>query len=93
MLLLDNASIHANAEFVSLLRLHGILVMPIPAAAYSPDLDPVELVFNMLKSFLRTHSNTLRAAHCTLAETVNQAFFTMTEKHCESFIRHVKFVP
>ena len=56
VVVLDNAFVHKDGEFVRLSELHGGIV--IWNAAYSPDLNPIEKCFNQYKSFLRRYGRT-----------------------------------
>ena len=54
-LIYDNAAVHLSADvFVDLmdyLERHGITPLPLPT--YSPELNPIERCFNIVKNFLR----------------------------------------
>jgi len=56
-LVCDNASIHFSddtwKEILDLLKVHGIELLFLPA--YSPELNPCELVFGYVKSFIRNN--------------------------------------
>ena len=51
VVIMDNARIHHNPDMIELAELHGIRVRFLPS--YSPDLNPLELIFNTLKSYLK----------------------------------------
>ena len=51
VLLLDNASIHHSAEFRLLCEAKGVRYEYLPP--YSPDLNPIEMMFNELKAWMR----------------------------------------
>jgi len=58
-LVVDNACIHGGAETVQLLiaLLNSVNIQLIFLPKYSPELNPCELVFNVMKSYLRYHRN------------------------------------
>jgi len=71
-LIADNASIHfaasIRAELLSVLSSFGVGLVFLPA--YSPELNPCELVVAYVKSFLRRH----RVAARPLREEIARAF-------------------
>ena len=50
IIIMDNASFHKCKEGINLIRTHGCEVMFIPP--YSPQYNPIEIVFRMLKSIV-----------------------------------------
>jgi len=52
-LILDNAAIHLAQEFRSCCQTHQIFLKTLPT--YSPELNPCERVFAMIKNWLRTN--------------------------------------
>jgi hypothetical protein len=50
-IILDNASIHRSKELRELCAAHGVELSHLPP--YSPDMNPIEKVFNMLKAWIR----------------------------------------
>lgn len=53
MLILDNASIHRSREVQDLCERTGVKLEYLPP--YSPDYNPIELVFNTLKAWIRRY--------------------------------------
>ena len=57
---MDNAFVHNALDSFNLLidlcKLHGVRLLFLPA--YSPELNPCELVFNIMKKYLRYHRQT-----------------------------------
>ena len=51
IVVLDNCSIHTNLEIERVLEESGCLVRYLPP--YSPDFNPIELTFNILKAWMR----------------------------------------
>ena len=52
---MDNASIHWNEPLVQILNEAGIQLERLPP--YSPDLNPIETSFAILKAWIRTHQD------------------------------------
>ncbi len=87
-LVMDNASVHVGSEIIleikELCQATGITVCLLPA--YSPELNPCELVFAMIKNKLRaTRKNStlldevIKAAACITNENVIQMYFHCTD--------------
>ena len=53
VLVVDNASIHKVAGIRDMVKAHGVHLVYLPS--YSPDLNPIELAFSIIKSWL--HAN------------------------------------
>jgi len=53
ILIMDNASIHRNEELRTLCRLSGVELEFLPP--YSPDYNPIEISFYLLKAWIREH--------------------------------------
>ena len=59
VLVLDNCSVHHVSGATDLLREAGILVVFLPL--YSPDLNPAEELFSVVKYYLKEHDKILQA--------------------------------
>jgi transposase len=53
VIVLDNARIHHNAEWIKIVEGLGGHVKFLPA--YSPDFNPIELAFGFIKAWLQRH--------------------------------------
>ncbi len=53
VLVIDNAAIHKVAGICELVEGHGMCLIYLPS--YSPDLNPIELVFSSIKAWLRAN--------------------------------------
>src|SRR5437660_1115159 len=53
VLVLDNARIHYDEEWISIVEGLGGRVLFLPP--YSPDFNPIETVFSVIKSWLKRH--------------------------------------
>lgn len=75
IVIMDNLSAHKNERTIALLEHAGAQVRFLPA--YSPDLNPIELMWSKLKAFLRkaqarTHADLLAAIASALAAVTAQ---------------------
>ena len=90
-LVLDNARVHdaaATKEFVAaILRVHGVRLRFLPA--YSPELNPCELVFAEVKRRLRTEQ---RVSTSFWRETLRH-FACVTTDLVDSYYRHCILTP
>lgn len=87
-LVLDNASIHGATDTIEIvavvLAFFGVRIIRLPT--YSPELNPCELVFNQIKSWLRKHRahnirfdlEILRATAFSTSLDMNRRFY----RHC-----------
>lgn len=53
VVVIDNVSIHTNARIEEVFRNHGCRVLYLPP--YSPDYNPIELTFSVLKAWIRRY--------------------------------------
>lgn len=53
VIVMDNASIHCNERVEEVIRQHGCRIRYLPP--YSPDYNPIELTFSVLKAWVRKH--------------------------------------
>lgn len=58
IIVLDNVSIHVNRRIVQAIEEKGCLVRYLPPC--SPDYNPIELTFSVLKAWMRRHFKTFR---------------------------------
>lgn len=82
----DNLSCHRNAEVQGIIEARGAELKFLPA--YSPDLNPIEMVFSKLKSLMRKMAaRELESLGQHLA-TVLRSF---DSSECERFIKHAQY--
>jgi len=90
-LILDNATVHNGWDILDLLEeilnVAGVSLVYLPA--YSPELNPCELVFNFVKSFIHSH----RRFGSVILEEVLCALSMVTQQHITSFYQHCNFPP
>jgi len=84
-LLVDNAPVHTGSDTAwlisEILDYFGVTLVYLPA--YSPELNPCELVFSLVKSFIRNHHD-----DSTLVVEVLKALATVNAHHMAKFYRH-----
>ncbi len=83
-LILDNAPVHKSSEVVALLEEHKINYLYLPP--YSPEFNPIELVWSKLKNFIREIS-----PRCvfSLDFTIFIGLRLISQKDIEGYFRHV----
>lgn len=85
-LVVDNATVHngeASAKVLSeLLDVFGVTLVYLPA--YSPELNPCELVFSVMKSHIRNH----RLEDASVPNETVQALAGITKETIERFYLH-----
>ena len=57
IIIMDNASIHCNERVEELIRANSLEIRYLPP--YSPDLNPIELTFGILKAWIRANFHRL----------------------------------
>jgi transposase len=84
-IIMDNAAVHVSKEILeSILELcskHGIFIKLLPA--YSPELNPCERIFGMVKNWIRNHRS-----NGSFIEDLRAAFATITRDHVIKFYHH-----
>ena len=60
-------------------------------APYSPDYNPIELVFSYVKAYLKHHDELLQALPDPLP-VIKAAFESVTPEQCQSWITHAGYV-
>jgi transposase len=83
ILLLDNSSVHQSKLVKDTLKVCGITVLYLPR--YSPDLNPIELVWSFMKSVLRK----LKArTHKKLENAINFALSSISLDFIQHWFQH-----
>lgn len=82
----DNLSVHKNAKARAAIEARGAELRFLPA--YSPDLNPIEMVFAKLKALVRN-----AAARCadTLCSAIASALAAFTPQECARYLRHAGY--
>ena len=84
--IMDNLAAHKVSGVADLIEARGATLLYLPA--YSPDLNPIELLFAKLKSLLRTAA--ARTVE-TLWDTLGQGLAAFSPDECSRYIRHAGY--
>ena len=82
----DNLSSHKSAEVEQAIRAVGARIHYLPP--YSPDLNPIEMLFSRLKGFLRQRATRTLA---DLTEALVQALSAISPSYCSHLFRHAQY--
>jgi len=86
VVILDNLPGHKSAEAAALIRAKGAELIFLPP--YSPDLNPIEMVFAKFKTLLRKAAKRTREA---LWMTIGDLLDAFTPLECANYIRHAGY--
>lgn len=86
MVICDNLSSHKVAGVAQAIGARGARLLYLPA--YSPDLNPIEMVFAKLKAFLRQAA---QRSYEGLEAAAANALESFTPDHCANFLRHAHY--
>ena len=82
----DNLSSHKGSEVREALQEVGADIAYLPT--YSPDMNPIEMVFSKIKAFLRANpSESFESIMQRLAESLN----SFSETICSNLLTHAKY--
>jgi transposase len=86
LVICDNLSVHKNAKARAAIEARGAELRFLPA--YSPDLNPIEMVFAKLKALVRS-----AAARCadTLCSAIASALDAFNPHECAQYLRHAGY--
>jgi transposase len=86
----DNAKFHLTDIVKDVVYEHGFRVQHkiVELPPYSPQLNPIELVFAKLTHFTNRERSVNDTTE-TLMETIQRGIKTITEKDCDGYYRHV----
>lgn len=88
LVILDNLPGHKGEAAAALIQAAGAQLLFLPP--YSPDLNPIELVFAKLKELLRKAAKRSRE---TLWTTIGALLHEFTPQECANYIRHSGYAP
>jgi transposase len=82
----DNLSVHKNAQARAAIEARGAELRFLPA--YSPDLNPIEMVFAKIKTLVRS-----AAARCaeSLCTAIASALTALTPQECAHYLQHAGY--
>ena len=86
VLVMDNCAIHHVSTALKIMKDAGVLVIFLPP--YSPDLNPAEELFSLVKYYLRQHDDILQAVNDP-KPIIRAAFDSVTGQDCLGWIHHV----
>lgn len=86
VVIMDNLAAHKCAGVQDALRQAGAYSLFLPP--YSPDLNPIEMAFAKLKTWLRQHKARSREA---LHEALAEVLATLTPKECRNMFQHAGY--
>ena len=79
LVVMDNCSVHHLERVVEMINSVGALIRFLPP--YSPDLNPIELVFSKVKSFIKANYLVMQSTSIPRV-VVSMAFNTITQEDC-----------
>lgn len=83
VVVMDNLSAHKRPEVIELIEAAGASVLYLPP--YSPDLNPIEMIWSKIKRLLRScAARTIEALH----DAFGQAFAAVTTSDIAGCFRH-----
>lgn len=86
IVILDNLSSHKNADIQSAIAARGATLLFLPP--YSPDLNPIEMVFAKLKTLLRAAAERTRD---DLWQRIGTLIDIFKSDECSNYIRHAGY--
>jgi len=86
IVILDNLSSHKNADIHSAITARGATLLFLPP--YSPDLNPIEMVFAKLKTLLRAAAERTRD---DLWQRIGTLIEIFKSDECSNYIRHAGY--
>jgi len=86
IVVLDNAQAHKDARLAPLLRLHGALLRYLPP--YSPDFNPIEPAWSIVKKGIRAAAPRTRLALRRVAQNSRRL---VSPTHCVRWTRHAGY--
>jgi hypothetical protein len=84
VVVLDNASIHHDPRIVALIEGAGAVALYL--SPYSPDYNPIELVFGWIKAYMKRHFSSQPIGNHI--DALMTAFDTVGEENARAFFRH-----
>jgi hypothetical protein len=90
VLVIDNASIHKVAGIREMVEERGARLLFLPS--YSPDLNPIELAFSTIKTWLRVNRDRMNQAvdsnDGTVYDMFWEAVYSVTAEHAKGWYKH-----
>lgn len=89
VVIMDNCSVHHLERVIEMITSVGALIRFLPP--YSPDLNPIELVFSKVKSFWKANDLVVQSTSSPRT-MVSMAFNTITQQDALGYIRHSGYI-
>lgn len=86
VVILDNLPGHKGQEAAELVEVYGAKLLFLPP--YSPDLNPIEMLFAKLKAILRKAERRTKEA---LWPTIGELIPSFTPEECANYIQHAGY--
>ena len=83
VVVMDNCSIHQVQQLLDDAGIPIICLLP-----YNPDMNPLEIAFSHVKSYLKLHDDVLEAFP-NKTTLVKAAFQNIKIEHCQAWIKHI----
>ena len=89
VVIMDNCSVHHLERITQMITSTGALLKFLPP--YSPDLNPIELVFSKAKSFIKSNYMVIQST-INPRTIISMAFNTVTQDDCISYVRSSGYI-
>jgi transposase len=86
IVILDNLSTHKVKGVAEIIQARGAHLLYLPP--YSPDFNPIEMVFSKLKALLRKAAERTEEGLC---DRIGQSLDTFTPQQCANYLAHAGY--
>ena len=86
IVILDNLSTHKVKGVAEIIQAKGARLLYLPP--YSPDFNPIEMVFSKLKALLRKAAERTEEGLC---DRIGQSLDTFTPQQCANYLAHAGY--
>ena len=90
IVVMDNCAVHHLQRITQMIHSTGALLKFLPP--YSPDLNPIELVFSKAKAFMKANY-VIAQSTSSPRLIVSLAFNTISQEDCIHYIQHIQGMP
>jgi len=87
IVVMDNLSSHKDGQAREMIKTTGAIIWDLPP--YSPDFNPIELMWSKVKAFLRKAK---ARTENTLHQAIADALTTITHDDCAGWFRHCGYL-
>ena len=89
VVIMDNCAVHHLERITQMITSTGAILKFLPP--YSPDLNPIELVFSKAKAFIKSNYLVMQST-INPRTIVSMAFNTITQDNCVSYARSSGYI-